>query len=237
MSFYSTFADYYESVFPFKQATFDFLESHLRGDNPRILDVGCGTGLYTARFAEAGVDATGIDLDTEMIRYAEMHYRNASFFRMNMTEAGTLDGGFSLAYSIGNVVSHLSRDQLSGFLDSLSEVLLAGGHWVFQIVNWDFIMKQAEYEFPVKSIDGGKMEFFREYTHISDTTVTFKTTLRSDDKVVFDEESVLHPITSEDYISLHHNAGYRLTSHYCDYNLTAYEPDFDKANIMVFQKE
>jgi len=237
MPFYSTFADYYESVFPFKQATFEFLESHLRGDSPGILDVGCGTGLYAARFADAGLDATGIDLDSEMIRYAEEHYGNASFLRLNMTEAGTLDGGFSLAYSIGNVVPHLSRDQFIGFLESLSGLLLAEGRWVVQVVNWDFIIKQAEYEFPVKRIDGGKMEFLREYTHISDTTVTFKTTLRSGDKVVFDEESVLHPITSEDYISLHRDAGFRLTGHYCDYNRTAYGPGLDKANIMVFQKE
>ena len=237
MSFYSTFADYYEAVFPFKQATFEFLESHLTGDGPRVLDVGCGTGLYAARFADAGADATGIDLDPEMIKYAEAHYRKASFFQLNMTEVGSLDGGFSLAYSIGNVVSHLSRDQFAGFLESLSEILLPEAYWVFQVVNWDFIIKQAEYEFPVKRIDGGKMEFLREYTNISDTTVTFKTALRSDDRAVFDEESVLHPIASDGYLSLHHDAGYRLTGHYCDYGRTAYEPGLDKANIMVFQKE
>ena len=39
----------------------------------RILDVGCGTGYFTRRFADAGCDVTGLDPDPAMLAYARAH--------------------------------------------------------------------------------------------------------------------------------------------------------------------
>lgn len=39
------------------------LERHLRLPGARALDLGCGLGMYTARLAEAGADATGLEID------------------------------------------------------------------------------------------------------------------------------------------------------------------------------
>ena len=39
----------------------------------RILDVGCGTGYFTRRFAGAGHDVTGLDPDPAMLAYARAH--------------------------------------------------------------------------------------------------------------------------------------------------------------------
>jgi 2-polyprenyl-3-methyl-5-hydroxy-6-metoxy-1,4-benzoquinol methylase len=37
----------------------------------KIIDFGCGPGLYTSRFAEAGIDVTGVDFSRTSIQYAE----------------------------------------------------------------------------------------------------------------------------------------------------------------------
>ena len=37
---------------------------------PRILDVGCGPGLYTERFAKMGYGTTGMDLSRRSVQYA-----------------------------------------------------------------------------------------------------------------------------------------------------------------------
>jgi SAM-dependent methyltransferase len=39
----------------------------------RILDVGCGTGYFTRRFAAQGYEATGLDPDPAMLGYARAH--------------------------------------------------------------------------------------------------------------------------------------------------------------------
>jgi len=41
------------------------------GDGEEILDVGCGTGIFTADLLAAGSEVTGLDLSLPMLRYAK----------------------------------------------------------------------------------------------------------------------------------------------------------------------
>ena len=111
MSFYSKFSTYYEKIFPFKKAKFAFLESYVTATGPSVLDVGCGTGHFAGKFAESGARASGIDLDEQMISYAKAHYPAATFSALNMVDVKTLDQSFDLIFSVGNVVSHLSKTE------------------------------------------------------------------------------------------------------------------------------
>lgn len=50
----------------------EWIVSHFDvGADTKIADFGCGPGLYTTRFAEAGADVTGIDFSKRSIRYAK----------------------------------------------------------------------------------------------------------------------------------------------------------------------
>lgn len=42
------------------------------GPGDRILDVGCGTGIFTEQYAQKGAMVTGVDLSLEMLRYGCM---------------------------------------------------------------------------------------------------------------------------------------------------------------------
>jgi SAM-dependent methyltransferase len=59
----------------------------------RILDVGCGTGYFTRRFAAQGYDVTGLDPDPAMLAYARAHRAR--------TEEYVLGDGRSLPFSDG----------------------------------------------------------------------------------------------------------------------------------------
>lgn len=51
-----------------------WIHSELLGGRPaRILDLGCGPGLYTSRLAKLGHDCVGIDYSPASIRYAQDH--------------------------------------------------------------------------------------------------------------------------------------------------------------------
>ena len=41
------------------------------GPGDTLLDVGCGSGWFTHRFAAAGCEATGLDSDLVMLNYAQ----------------------------------------------------------------------------------------------------------------------------------------------------------------------
>ncbi|MFT7699074.1 MAG: 2-polyprenyl-3-methyl-5-hydroxy-6-metoxy-1,4-benzoquinol methylase, partial [Candidatus Krumholzibacteriia bacterium] len=132
MAFYSDFAGHYETVFPFRPKTFEFLDKWLPNEG-RVLDVGCGTGAYCARLASEGRHTLGIDLDPGMITEAERLYPSDRFQILGMEEVGLLPSeGFSGVICIGNVLSHLPTGRLAAFIMDIHKLLAPGGIWVFQ---------------------------------------------------------------------------------------------------------
>jgi 2-polyprenyl-6-hydroxyphenyl methylase / 3-demethylubiquinone-9 3-methyltransferase len=51
----------------------DFVQSQISLGGKRVLDVGCGGGILTESLAQAGADACGIDLSTELLEVAKLH--------------------------------------------------------------------------------------------------------------------------------------------------------------------
>ena len=74
ITFYSSFATYYETIFPFSASVYAFLRHSIPPHCRICLDIGCGTGHYAARLTEHGLTMAAVDLDTEMIAYAQQHY-------------------------------------------------------------------------------------------------------------------------------------------------------------------
>lgn len=49
--------------------------------NQSLLDVGCGTGYFSRRFSDLGMQVTGIDLNNEMLCYARSKHKNVKFIQ------------------------------------------------------------------------------------------------------------------------------------------------------------
>lgn len=117
--------------------TVDHLVAALRlGIGDRLLDLGCGPGLYARRFAARGVAVTGIDLSPTSIAYAagDAHEaRLAIDYRVADYTSSQLGGPFDAAvliYLDFGVLPDAPRDQL---LDSLHLALRPGGAFVFDV--------------------------------------------------------------------------------------------------------
>ncbi|PVX27146.1 MAG: SAM-dependent methyltransferase, partial [Candidatus Bathyarchaeum sp.] len=63
--------------------------------NDRVLDLGCGPGLYSSRLADRGINVTGIDMSTNSLDYAKSHaetkgyvidYLQMDFFNLDFKE-------------------------------------------------------------------------------------------------------------------------------------------------------
>ncbi len=111
----------------------DFL--NLR-DETRVLDLGCGPGLYAERFARGGCSVTGIDCSRNSIRYArgrsqrlglDIEYELGDFCDLDARCA--FDAVLIIYGQLGALVDE-DRDRL---LKAVHRALRPGGHLVFDV--------------------------------------------------------------------------------------------------------
>ena len=105
----------------------------------RILDIGCSGGLHALEFAKKGFSITGVDIEQSAIELAKK--RNAS--NKQKTDFMILDiekdelpysGKFDLVYSIGNVLSHIRKDNLINVIRKIRGCLNDDGIFLFDVL-------------------------------------------------------------------------------------------------------
>ena len=235
-SFYRDHTEIYERIFPFRDEVFGFLNGNLPAGGHRVLDVGCGPGHYAGRFAQDGLDAVGIDMDPEMVRAAGERHPKATFHVMDMKDAGTLDGPFHVAFCLGNAAAHLDRDAFGDVVDGVASLLEPGGGWIVQTVNWDFLLNTGRYDFPVKHMNDGGLEFHRAYRDVSEHDVRFVTKLVENGVTVHEGDTVLYPVRAQAYTELHEARGLQLEGLFADYRRTPFDADVQSGAVLVFRR-
>ncbi|HYO41760.1 MAG TPA: class I SAM-dependent methyltransferase [Candidatus Limnocylindrales bacterium] len=144
--------------------------AHLAGalplrDGDRLLDLGCGPGLYAAAFARLGAGVTGIDLSAGSLAYAADAARAAGLaidYRHGDYTIDPLGGPFDAAiliYLDFGVLPDAPRDRL---LDAVRGALRPGGAFVFD-VHALARPRPADASIEVQRSDGG---FWRPGPHL-----------------------------------------------------------------------
>jgi 2-polyprenyl-3-methyl-5-hydroxy-6-metoxy-1,4-benzoquinol methylase len=124
-----------------KHATIDkdvqnLLESGFLKSGDRVLDLGCGPGLYCARLAERGLLMTGVDISERSLDYARYHadehglkidYRNLNFFDIDFTAE------FNAIIQVNGELNTFSDEKLDELLSRLHRALKPDGLLIFDI--------------------------------------------------------------------------------------------------------
>ncbi len=233
--FYSKFTEDYEQIFPFNLKVFSFLKSYLASEDDKILDIGCASGHYCGRFAEEGYRIKGIDIDADMISTAVKTYPESDFKVLDLMDIALMNSEFDMVYSTGNVMAHISQDNFKTFLKSLKNIMSDGGIWVFQVINWDYILTQDNFTF--SEIETKERIFLRHYSEISRNTLVFGTELKNkiNGQSVFKDRVTMYPVPSEQYLSIHTDAGFELLGHFSDYGKSSFIGSKFSADIYVFK--
>lgn len=179
----------------------------------RVIDLGCGEGSNTRRFAKLGGLMTGVDLSSEMIGRAReqeereplgIAYEIGSFSEL----APFADGAFDVALS---TMALMDGPDLSGALKAALRVLKPGGALCFSVLHPCFVTPAIEWQADETGAHLGlrvgryfESEPFVEYWRFSKRD-------RSEQKTVPEPFEVPRfPRTLSDYINAVGETGFRL---------------------------
>lgn len=97
----------------------------------RVLDFGCGTGVFAPLFARAGFGYTGFDIDPASLDYARLLHSPPASFTHSLDEAAT-QGPYGCILA-NCCFHHIPTEELHGLLGRLRAMLAPGG--VFLLVD------------------------------------------------------------------------------------------------------
>lgn len=106
---------------------------------PRMLDLGCGGGWFTAQLAQLG-EVTGLDLSEAAITMARSRFPTVTFISGNLYESLLPTEHFDLVVS-QEVIDHVP-DQTE-FVDRVASFLKPGGYLILSCAN-KFVMDRLE---------------------------------------------------------------------------------------------
>jgi ubiquinone/menaquinone biosynthesis C-methylase UbiE len=217
--FYSSISKYYAEIFPFQPVQLQFVKSkagELAGK--KVLDIGCATGELACQLATNGAIVNGIDLNEDLLEQAKakivltgFETANPKFQKGNMLELKNdfQSGQFDAVLCFGNTLVHLQTPQLVQLmLEGVFTVLKPGGHFLLQILNYDFILDEPITELPL--IDTENIRFTRKYRFSEcGLLIQFQTGLliKSENKIS-ENETPLLALRSRQLTEMLQNAGF-----------------------------
>jgi ubiquinone/menaquinone biosynthesis C-methylase UbiE len=114
----------------------------LQEKQSRVLDLGCGPGLYTERLARLGHDCVGLDFSPASIRYAreraEKYSLSSEYIEADLT---TVDygGPFDLVFFVYGEFNAFPKPQAAAILARAYEALAPGGSLVLELCRLEFL--------------------------------------------------------------------------------------------------
>ncbi len=168
----------------------EWIVSHFKIDNgSKIIDFGCGPGLYTARLAKKGADVTGIDFSKRSIEYArrtaEDEGLSIEYFHKNYFDFDT-DQRFDLIIMIMCDLCALAPDQRKQLLKKFRSLLKPGGSILLDVYSIPaFEMREESSTYEKNLLNGfWSKDDYHGFLNI------FK---YNDEKVILDKYTIIGP--------------------------------------------
>lgn len=131
--------EHYDQAFPHKEgqiAAGEWLLERL-APGSRVLDVGCGTGIPTARrLTDAGHHVTGVDISEEMLRLARRDVPEAEFRNLDIVDLDPSLGDFAAVVAFFSLLM-LPRVDIPPVLGRIHDLLPPGGYFLLSMVEAD----------------------------------------------------------------------------------------------------
>lgn len=170
--------------------TIEFLEKYCDKTPMDILDIGCGPGIYTEKFAKNGHNVTGVDFSENSIFYAKKQAKvknlSINYVCMDYLELD-YENQFDLIMIIYTDFGVLLPNERKRFLENVQRALKPNGKFIFDVLNdknieekfkeekqWSFEMNGFWKESPFLELINGfhyynEKVFLKQHTIIDET--------------------------------------------------------------------
>ncbi|RUL51092.1 class I SAM-dependent methyltransferase [Lysinibacillus antri] len=235
MSFYQSLASYYDRIFLLNNMALTFVEKHFQ-QGESLLDIGAGTGNMALALAEKGFIVKASEPDEEMVDIIRTKVEAKAFpisiYSETMQQIEAIGGFFDGILCVGNTLPHLKNLlEIQEFLGGCFNKLHAGGRLILQLVNYDHVLANDNFTFPV--IEKEDFTFTRHYTKQEDN-ILFTSKLKVED--VENENTIaLYPVVSKQLQTILGNVGFKDVAIYGSFKGEPYSSD-SKAMILVARK-
>ncbi len=136
-----------------------WIHRHVLLEKPsRILDLGCGPGLYTQRLTELGHQCIGIDYSPASIAYARDRARDAKLaieYRQEDIRTAHLGKGFDLVMVIFGEFNVFSSPEVRKLLQEVRDSLDTGGCLLVECSTFDAIQDRGQQPAWWQSVESG----------------------------------------------------------------------------------
>jgi glycine/sarcosine N-methyltransferase len=221
-TFYQVLTPYYDELFPTNDKQLSFLSSCFPITSS-LLDIGAGTGNTAIALAKTGYKLTASEPEYNMaIRINEKNDSDSlqiKVLQFSMLQISQLNETFDGIYCIGNTLPHLKNlSEICTFLQAAYDKLTEHGTLVIQTVNFEKVLLQQGYTFPI--IQKDTFTFKRQYDLQND--IVMFTTILEDQSETQSNTLPLYPVTRTQLETELHNCGFHNISVYGDYGKSHY---------------
>lgn len=139
MATYETFASVYDAIMDdslYDRWT-DFSLRHFPKGKTKLLELACGTGTQSVRFAQAGYEVTGLDLSAEMLELAQKRAKTAKkqidFVQGNMLDLSGI-GQFDLVTCYSDSICYMADEvEVGDVFAQVASCLADDGVFIFDV--------------------------------------------------------------------------------------------------------
>lgn len=215
----------------------------------RVLDLACGSGRHSIALAEHGLAVIGIDKSDAMIQEAHTINKDLElpieFIVADMLEIDrVIRGKFDLIMCLGNSLALLDGiNQVRDVINIIHERLKDDGAFVFQVLNFQSIMREKFAYFPIKGVyESGEIKylfarFFQHHTD-SDFSTLVMTSFKkegTDWDTIMASQRVLR-LNKHLLLKILVECDFQNIEFYSDYYKHEFEPDKDRSIIVRAHK-
>jgi len=129
-----------------KHSTIDRSVKWLSGVIPsqgKILDLGCGPGLYAKRLSDIGYSVTGMDFSRSSIEYAKSHNAKTEYIYKNYLELDYTDTFDAVILIYGDYAA-LTPDERRTLIPKVYQALKSGGLFILDVFTGKQFAKKAD---------------------------------------------------------------------------------------------
>lgn len=235
MGFYEQIAPYYDYIFPAGEEQLGFIQKAAGIPPRKILDVACGSGVYSVRLAQIGYEVWASDIDAEMVRLTrEKAIDGKVNVRTFISDMQQLDQHiaeqFDCIFCIGNSIVHIgSAEAILSAVIQMKKRLAPDGKLLLQIINFDRVLAKGVTSLPTIYNQEINLEFKRNYVRDDGRGLIYFDTILTVNKDnvqrEFENRVELFPLLALSLKDILAKAGFSTVNLYGGFNREPYIPD------------